>query len=71
MPDSATGGYGGRSKDPNFLKVVIAAVVVVVLFFIGSWLIVMHSGRKLLPPKLHPSNPHAMMRLPDHGRRAA
>lgn len=71
MPDSATGGYGGKNKDPNFLKVVVATIVVAALFFLVAWLVVMHSGRQLLPQKqLHP-HPHAMVISPDTGRRAA
>ncbi|HEX4067922.1 MAG TPA: hypothetical protein VHZ09_18020 [Acidobacteriaceae bacterium] len=65
MPDSATGGFGRRGKDPDFLKVVIAAMIVTLVFFLGAWLIVMHSGRSLLPRKQHQYNPHAALRLPD------
>lgn len=71
MPDSATGGYGARNKDPNFMKVVIASVIVVLLFFIGAWLVVMHSGRHLLPQKHHDNHPHSLLVIPNHGRRTA
>ncbi|HEX4036544.1 MAG TPA: hypothetical protein VHX37_00685 [Acidobacteriaceae bacterium] len=71
MPDPATGGFGGRSKDPNFLKVVVAAMVVVALFFLGAWLIVMHSGRHLLPQNQLHHDPHAIVSRQDTGRRAA
>jgi hypothetical protein len=71
MPDSATGGYGGKNKDPNFMKVVVATIVVAVLFFLGAWLVVMHSGRHLLPAKQHHEHPHAMLSRQHTGGRLA
>ena len=64
MPDSATGGFGGRGKDPDFLKVVIASGVVVLIFFVAAWLIVMAAGRDLIPQKSHDYNPHATLIMP-------
>jgi hypothetical protein len=46
-------------------------MIVALVFFLGAWLIIMHSGRHLLPQKQHHYHPHAALRLPDRGHRAA
>lgn len=64
MPDSATGGFGGRSKDPDFFKVVLASGVVVLVFFAAALLILLVAGRDLIPQKPRPTNPHASLVVP-------
>ncbi|MFP5226300.1 MAG: hypothetical protein ACLGXA_01630 [Acidobacteriota bacterium] len=69
MDPAAPNPNPGRTKDPNFLAVVAAAIVIALLFFIGSWLVVRHDGRHLLP-STHPDHePHSYLRQPASGIR--
>ena len=65
MPDPAAPNPNpGKSKDPNFLIVVAAAMVVALVFFVGSWLVVRADGPLLLPSKSHDYEPYSYLRQP-------
>ncbi len=52
---TSTPGDRTHRKGPNFLLIVILSGVAIVLFLIGAYLVVGHSGAKLLP-RVHPKN---------------
>jgi hypothetical protein len=69
MPDpAASRPPGKRAKDPNFPLVVAISGVVLLLFFVAAWLVIHHSGRKLVPQVQHDNEPHSYLIQPDSGR---
>lgn len=68
MPDpAAPNPHPGRSRDPNFLAVVAISGVILILFFVAAWVLVMHSGKHLLPND-HPNpQPHSYLQMPGPG----
>jgi hypothetical protein len=72
MPDpAAPNPKPGRRGDPNFLEVVAISAGVLLLFFIGACLVLMHSGKNLLP-NAHPDHePHSCVVMPGAGTGAA
>ena len=65
MPDpAAPHPPGNRAKDPNFPLVVAISGVVLILFFIGAWVLIHHSGSRLVPQVQHDNEPHSYLRLP-------
>jgi hypothetical protein len=62
MPDPAAPNPNpGKSKDPNFLVVVAAAMVAALVFFIGSWLVVRQDARSLLPSTQRDDEPYSWL----------
>jgi hypothetical protein len=72
MPDPALPDHVRKPlKGFNVQRWIISATIALLLCFLGAWLILAYSGRHLLPQKQHHYHPHAALRMPDQGRRAA
>ena len=65
MPDpAAPNPTPGHARDPNFLEVVAISAGVLLVFFIGACLVLMFSGKSMLPT-LHPDHePHSYLQVP-------
>ncbi|MGB9145285.1 MAG: hypothetical protein WCC14_05660 [Acidobacteriaceae bacterium] len=59
-----------RGEGPSFLAVVVMSGVVLVVFFIVAYLVLLTSGRELLPGVQQTAHPHSMVRV-DRPTRAA
>ena len=54
----------------NVTRVIVVSTIVFLLFLLGAWLLVGHTGHKMVPKVNRPESPNAAWPVPVHGPRS-